>query len=140
MFHSQLLRKFQGSLSSQTYLLPLPAGDGEDMLAVVTWLALFSAATSGLPDTPVQCLIIRQPERNCLALVPGALTAPMLAQCWGKVLDPRFIIDVSDEHAPWRSHQSYAEAVYILSRRLGDPQFSLAQLCDVMASLSRSLV
>jgi type VI secretion system protein ImpM len=140
VFHSQLLRKFQGSLSSQTYLLPLPDGEGDDMLAVVTWLALFTAATSSLPDTPVQCLIIRQPERNCLALIPGALTAPMLAQCWGKQLDTRYIIDVTDPHAPWCSHQSYAEAVYILSRRLSDPQFSLAQLCDVMASLSRSLV
>lgn len=140
VFHSQLLRKFHGSLPSQTYLLPLPEGEGEDMLAVATWLALFAAATCSLSDMPVQCLIIRQPERNCLALVPGTLTAPMLAQCWGKQLDARYIIDVTDQQAPWCSHQSYAEAVYILSRRLSDPQFSLAQLCDVMASLSRSLV
>ncbi|MTD33569.1 type VI secretion system-associated protein TagF [Paludibacterium denitrificans] len=140
VFHSQLQRKFRGSLSSQAYLLPLPAGDGEDMLAVVTWLTLFSAATTGLTNMSVQCLVIRQPEQNCLALVPGMLTAPMLAQCWGITLDPRFVIDVSDKQAPWRSHQSYAEALYILSRRLGDSQFSLAQLCDVMASLSLSIV
>lgn len=140
VFHSQLLRKFKDSLSAQTYLLPLPAGDGEDMLAAVTWLSLFSAATAGMRDIPVQCLIIRQPQASYLALVPGALSEHLLAQCWGVPLDARFIIDVDDEQAPWRNHQSYAEAAYILSRRLTDPQFSVAQLCDVMASLSRSLV
>ncbi|AXT45184.1 MULTISPECIES: type VI secretion system-associated protein TagF [Chromobacterium] len=138
-FHHQLLRKFQGSLTAQTYLLPLPDSDGEDMLAAATWLSLYQAATAGQAGQAEQCLLIQRPEGRFLALLPGDLNEQIVAQCWGGQLDARFIVDVAEPQAPWRSHQAYAEAAYILGRRLNDPSISVAQLREVASSLSRSV-
>ena len=51
-----------GGLSAQTYLLPLPDSDGEDMLAAATWLSLYQAATTGQGGQAEQCLLMRRPE------------------------------------------------------------------------------
>lgn len=138
-FHHQLLRKFKGSLTAQTYLLPLPDSDGEDMLAAATWLSLYQAATTGQGGQAEQCLLMRRPEGRFLALLPGELNEQIVAQCWGGQLDARFVVDVAEPQAPWRNHQAYAEAAYILGRRLNDPSISVAQLSDVASSLSRSV-
>nr|WP_294867923.1 type VI secretion system-associated protein TagF [uncultured Pseudogulbenkiania sp.] len=139
MFHSQLQHRFRDSLCVQTYLLPLPATDGEDMLAAATWLSLYQAAASAHGADDTQCLLINRPDGRFLALQPRSLDAHIVAQCWGERLDQRFVVDIGDEQAPWRRHQSYAEASYILGRRLNDPGLSVAQLRDLVTSLARSI-
>lgn len=139
MFHSQLQHRFRDSLCAQTYLLPLPARDGEDMLAAATWLSLYQAAASGHGADDTQCLLINRPDGHFLALQLRSPDAHIVAQCWGEPLNERFVVDIGDEQAPWRRHQSYAEASYILGRRLNDPDLSVAQLRDVVASLAHSI-
>ncbi|SMF12994.1 type VI secretion system-associated protein TagF [Pseudogulbenkiania subflava] len=139
IFHSQLQHRFRDSLCAQTYLLPLPATDGEDMLAAATWLSLYQAAASSHGADDAQCLLINRPDGRFLALQPRSPDAHIVAQCWGEPLDERFVVDIGDEQAPWRRHQSYAEASYILGRRLNDPGLSVAQLRDLVASLARSI-
>ncbi|MEJ8676871.1 type VI secretion system-associated protein TagF [Chromobacterium amazonense] len=138
VFHHRLLKKFRDSLPVQAYFLPLPAVEGENVLAAVTWLALYHAATDGNGELE-QCLILRRPEGHVLALLPAGLNEPIAAQCWGAELDPKHVVDVNDAKAPWRSHQSYAEAAYVLGRQLNDPGLTLAQLRGVLASLSRNI-
>ncbi|QEL54872.1 type VI secretion system-associated protein TagF [Chromobacterium paludis] len=138
VFHHRLLKKFRDSLPVQAYFLPLPAVEGENVLAAVTWLALYHAATDGNGELE-QCLILRRPEGHVLALLPAGLNEPIAAQCWGAALDPKHVVDVDDAKAPWRSHQAYAEAAYVLGRQLNDPGLSLAQLRGVLASLSRNI-
>lgn len=139
IFHSQMQRRFHDSLCAQTYLLPLPATDGEDMLAAATWLTLYQAAASASGADEAQCLLINRPDGRYLALQPRSPDAHIVAQCWGEPLNERFVVDIGDEQAPWRRHQSYAEATYILGRRLNDPGLSVAQLRDLVASLARSI-
>lgn len=139
IFHSQLQHRFRDSLYAQTYLLPLPATDGEDMLAAATWLSLYQVAAGAHGTDDAQCLLINRPDGRFLALQPRSPDAHIVAQCWGEPLDERFVVDISDEQAPWRRHQSYVEASYILGRRLNDPGLSVAQLRDLVASLARSI-
>ncbi|OWY37112.1 type VI secretion-associated protein [Xenophilus sp. AP218F] len=139
LFHHRLLRKFGDAVPAQTYLLPLPCREGEDVLTAVTWLALYQAATAGSGSECEQFMILRRKEGYFLSLLPGALTEQIATQCWGATLDPKFIVDIWDERAPWRSHQSHAEAAYILGRQMNDPALSIAQLRGVMESLSRSV-
>ncbi|WP_246211105.1 type VI secretion system-associated protein TagF [Vogesella oryzae] len=139
IFHSQMQRRFHDSLCAQTYLLPLPATDGEDMLAAATWLSLYQAAAGTHSSDDAQCLLINRPEGRFLALQPRAPDAHIVAQCWGEPLNARYTVDMADEQAPWRRHQAYAEASYILGRRLNDPDLNLAQLRDLIASLARSI-
>ncbi|UTH76609.1 type VI secretion system-associated protein TagF [Chromobacterium sp. IIBBL 290-4] len=138
VFHHRLLKKFRDSLPVQAYFLPLPAVEGENVLAAVTWLSLYRAAIGGEGDLE-QCLILRRPEGHVLALLPAGLNEAIAAQCWGVALDAKHEVDVNDAKAPWRSHQSYAEAAYVLGRQLNDPGLSLAQLRGVLASLSRNI-
>ncbi|MDN0074139.1 type VI secretion system-associated protein TagF [Crenobacter sp. SG2303] len=138
-FHRQLLRRYAGSLPPQVYLLPLPEGDGDGMLAAVTWLSLYHAATAEQGESVEQCLIVMHPEGRFLALLPGLFTEQIASLCWGRQIDPRYVVDVAEPSAPWRNHQSYAEAAYVLGRRLNDPSLSVAELRDVVRSLSGSI-
>ncbi|OHX20073.1 type VI secretion system-associated protein TagF [Chromobacterium sphagni] len=139
VFHHRLLRKFRDSLPVQAYFLPLPAVEGENVLAAVTWLALYHAATFDNGDAQEQCLILRRPEGHFLVLLPAGLNEQIASQCWGAPLDAKFVVDINDAKAPWRSHQAYAEAAYVLGRQLNDPGLSLAQLRTVLTSLSRNI-
>lgn len=138
IFHSRLLNKFRDSLSAQTYLLPLPDSDGDDILCAATWLSLYLTA-AGEANGGAQCLLINGPDGRYLALQTSTLDAQVFTQCWGEPLDHRFIVDVSEDEAPWRKHQAYAEAAYILGRRLSDPKLSVSQLRDLIANLARNI-
>ncbi|AUH52503.1 type VI secretion system-associated protein TagF [Chromobacterium sp. ATCC 53434] len=138
IFHHRLLKKFRDSLPVQAYFLPLPAVEGDNVLAAVTWLALYHAATDNGAALE-QCLILRRPEGHFLALLPAGLNEPIAAQCWGGPLDTKLVVDIEDVKAPWRSHQAYAEAAYVLGRQLNDPGLSLVQLRTILSSLARNI-
>ncbi|MCD4486501.1 type VI secretion system-associated protein TagF [Chromobacterium vaccinii] len=138
VFHHRLLKKFRDSLPVQAYALPLPAVEGDNVLAAVTWLALYHAATDNGAALE-QCLIVRRPEGHFLVLLPAGLNEQIASQCWGAPLDPKHVVDIDDVKAPWRNHQSYAEAAYVLGRQLNDPGLSLAQLRTVLSSLARNI-
>ena len=108
-------------------------------VAAATWLTLYQAAASASGADEAQCLLINRPDGRYLALQPRSPDAHIVAQCWGEPLNERFVVDIGDEQAPWRRHQSYAEATYILGRRLNDPGLSVAQLRDLVASHARSI-
>lgn len=139
LFHSRLQHKFQNTLTAQSYLLPLPAQDGEDMLVAATWLSLYAAATEQQAPACMQSLLVNRPEGRFLLLQPSAPDAHIVAHCWGAPLSPRFIVNAPEETAPWRQHQSFAEAFYILGKRMNDPDFTIAQLRDLVAGLAKGM-
>ncbi len=139
IFHSRLIHKFKDSLAAQTYLLPLPNQDGEDMLVAATWLSLYAAATEQYASSSMQCLLIRRPEGRFLALQLSPPDAHIIAHCWGEPLASRFVVNTDEDTAPWRQHQSYAEASYILGKRMNDPDFTIAQLRDLIAGLANGM-
>lgn len=139
IFHSQLLSKFKNSLRAQTYLLPLPAQDGEDMLVAASWLSLYAAASGSQAINNVQCLLIRRQDGRFLALQPSPPDAHIIAHCWGEPLSSQFVVNADEDATPWRQHQSFAEASYILGKRMSDPDFTIAQLRDLIAGLANGM-
>ena len=139
LFHSQLLHKFKNSLAAQAYLLPVPVQDGEDMLAAATWLSLYAAATEHLGSSNMQCLLINRPEGRFLLLQPSPPDAHIIAYCWGEPLSSRFVVNADEETPPWQQHQAFAEASYILGKRMNDPVFTIAQLRDLIADLAKNI-
>lgn len=138
-FHQRLSRRFVGSLPPQAYLLPLPQDEGAAMLAAVTWLTLYDAATAGQGGVSEQCLMLNRPEGRQLVLLPGVLTETVASMSWGQPVDRTCIVDIGDSQAPWRAHHSYAEAAYVLARQINDPTLSVASLREIVRNLSGSI-
>lgn len=138
-FQQQLLRKYESSLPAPLFLLPLPDSDGEDMLYAAMWLSLYQTAVGRAPTHGKQFFLLRRPGCRSLALAPGRLTAAHLQLCWGRQPDAGVVFDASDECAPWRADQQYAESAYVLGRRLCDQNISIAEVRDVLRNVVQSL-
>jgi type VI secretion system protein ImpM len=139
VFHKPLLRKFANSLPSQLFLLPLPDRDGEDMLHAALWLSLYQAATESDTVRTEQFFLLNQNGRRYLALVPGRLTDQHFTLCWGCIPNPGTVFDFREESTPWRGDRTYAEASYVLGRRLGDQSLSIAELRSVLRNILHSI-
>lgn len=140
IFQQQLSQKFASSLPSQIFLLPLPDRDGEDILFAAMWLALYQAATETDPKRTEQFLLLNTPKGRYLALVPGHLLDQHFSNCWGLAIESSYLIDVSEESAPWRSDKAYVEAAYVLGRRLCDQRIPVSELRDVIRNIAQSIV
>ena len=139
IFQQQLVNKFASSMPSQVFLLPLPERDGEDVLFAAMWLALYLAATANVSKHTEQFLMLNTPSGRFLVLAPGALTYQHFSICWGVPIESSHQVDVSEDSAPWKGDKAYAEAAYVLGRRLSDPAMSTAELCDVIRNISLSV-
>jgi len=140
IFQQQLSQKFANSLPSQIFLLPLPDRDGEDILFASMWLALYQAATEKEQKQTEQFLLLNTARGRYLALVPGTLLDHHFSMCWGLSIESSYLIDVSEESAPWRSDKAYVEAAYVLGRRLCDPCISVSELRDAIRNIAQSIV
>ncbi|MCX7207606.1 MAG: type VI secretion system-associated protein TagF [Proteobacteria bacterium] len=135
-FYLQLSRRYGGSMASQVFLLPLPSGLGEEILGAAVWLSLCRAAIHAQGVSQINFAFIEQEGRRYLALALNPMTDRQLTMLWGDKADPLQLVNVCDLHSPWRSHQSYAEASYILGRQLSDPTLSLLKLREIVVKIT----
>ncbi|MFC7420912.1 type VI secretion system-associated protein TagF [Iodobacter arcticus] len=135
-FYLQLSRRYGSSMASQVFLLPLPSGAGEEILGAAVWLSLCRAAIHAQGVSQINFAFIEQSGCRYLALALNPMTERQLTMLWGDKADPLQLVNVCDLHSPWRSHQSYAEASYILGRQLSDPTLSLLKLREIVVKIT----
>ncbi|WP_115226290.1 type VI secretion system-associated protein TagF [Iodobacter fluviatilis] len=135
-FYLQLSRRYGGSMASQVFLLPLPVGVGEEILGAAVWLSLCRAAIQAQGISQINFAFIEQAGSRFMALALNPLTDKQLSMLWGETADPLQLVNVCDLNSPWRSHQSYAEASYILGRQLSDPTLSLLKLREIVVKIT----
>ncbi|WP_293933689.1 type VI secretion system-associated protein TagF [Iodobacter sp.] len=135
-FYLQLARRYGGSMASQVFLLPLPTGTGEEILGAAVWLSLCRAAIHAQGVNQIHFAFVNQSGVRYLALALNPFTDKQLTMLWGQMIDPLQLVNVCDLQSPWRSHQSYAEASYILGRQLSDPTLSLLKLREIVVKIT----
>lgn len=138
-FYLQMSRRYGNSMPGQLFLLPLPTGLGEEILGASVWLSLCRAATQSQGSNPIYFAFVSKESQRYLALSFSKINEQQLAMLWGKELDSRQIINAGDMQSPWRSHQAYAEASYILGRQLSDPTLSLLKLRDIVFKVTETI-
>lgn len=138
-FYLQLSRRYGASMPAQIFLLPLPSGLGEEVLGAAVWLSLCRAATQSQGLNPIYFAFVSKENSRYLALSFSSMNEQQLSMLWGKKLDVRQIVNAGDMQSPWRSHQAYAEASYILGRQLSDPTLSLLKLRDIVFKITEAI-
>lgn len=138
-FYLQLVRRYGASLPAQVFMLPLPTGAGEEILGAAVWMSLCRAAIQSQGAHTLNFAFVTQAGIRYLALSFNAFTELQLSMLWGQQLDLRQIVDASDVKSPWRSHQFYAEASYILGRQLSDPLLSLFKLREIIFKITAEI-
>ena len=138
-FYFQLIRRYGASMASQLFLLPLPIGAGEEILGAAVWLSLCRAAIQSQGAYPLHFAFVTQAEQRYLALAFNPFSDTQLSLLWGQMPDERQLVCVNDLQAPWRSHQSYAEAAYVLGRQLSDPSLSLLKLREIVLKVTNGI-
>lgn len=138
-FYLQLARRYGGSMASQVFLLPLPSGAGEEILGAAVWLSLCRAAINAQGANQIHFAFIEQEGVRYLALALNSFTERQLIMQWGQTADALQLVNVCDLQSPWRSHQSYAEASYILGRQLSDPTLSVTKLREIVVKITNGI-
>ncbi|WP_297576895.1 type VI secretion system-associated protein TagF [uncultured Deefgea sp.] len=138
-FYFQLVRRYGASMTSQIFLLPLPAGAGEEILGASVWLSLCRAAIHSQGVYPLHFAFISQDGMRYLALAFNPFSEAQLSMLWGQTPDERQLVRANDLQSPWRSHQSYAEASYVLGRQLCDPSLSLLKLREIVLKVTHGI-
>jgi type VI secretion system protein ImpM len=138
-FYLQLVRRYGASMPAQVFMLPLPTGAGEEILGAAVWMTLCRAAIQSQGQNVLNFAFVTQAGIRYLALSFNAFTELQLSMLWGQQLDLRQTVDACDVKSPWRSHQSYAEASYILGRQLSDPLLSLFKLREIIFKITAEI-
>lgn len=138
-FYLQLSRRYGASLSAQIFLIPLPSGLGEEILGAAVWLSLCRAAIKSQGLNPIYFAFVSKENGRYLALSFSSMNEQQLSMLWGNTIDERQIVNAGDLESPWRSHQAYAEASYILGRQLSDPTLSLLKLRDIVFKITEAI-
>ena len=138
-FYFQMVRRYGASMASQIFLLPLPVGAGEEILGASVWLSLCRSAIQSQGIHPLHFAFISQAGRRYLALAFNPFSEAQLSMLWGQEPDERQLVRANDLQSPWRNHQSYAEASYVLGRQLSDPSLSLLKLREIVLKVTHGI-
>ncbi|XZG71810.1 type VI secretion system-associated protein TagF [Chitinibacteraceae bacterium HSL-7] len=135
IFFERMLDRYEGSLPVQLYPLALPQGVGEEVLGLATWLSLYRSATVNAAVLPQYFVLRGGPGGPRLLLAPRQWPRRGLDALWDGVPPPETVLDVNDTTAPWAKDLAFAEASYVLSRQMADPNLNLLQLRDLVTRL-----